>query len=95
MRCEELHQANQTASLGDQAGRARQPNKTAAPTNQVGANRSGAELGAKIYGAEPASRLSHASSHINATHKIILYLGANDSGTEMCNLDVTSLGSRK
>ena len=62
--------------------------QTAAPANQVGASRSGAELGAKIHGVKPASCSRHASSHVNAMQKITLDLGANDYGVETCKLSV-------
>ena len=59
-----------------------------APTSQVGARRSGAELSANTHGVEPVPRPRHASSHVNATQKITLDLSANDYGVETYNLGV-------
>ena len=64
-----------------------------APTSQVGARRSGAELSANTHGAEPVPCPHHASSHINTMQKIIFDLSANDYGIDTYNLGANYYGA--
>ena len=53
----------------------------------------GAELGAKIYGAELMPRPRHASSRINDTQKMTLDLSAKAIGAETCKLGANCHGA--